>query len=170
MHPGKASGLPVLLISDRDALIIGKRYMRMTVVQRLLSSFVLSSFLLGSILPCFAMEPAGNHAHAVGLPSPSEHAHEETEGFPSDSSPSHDHDQRPCCHDNLRAAFYGAASNGKSLATNNTFDKVPIQLFLSFFTCPPIVDFSARHGFKTLPLALRIPTPSLYRLNTSLLL
>ena len=121
-------------------------------MRRFSSSLVVSIFLLGFLLPCFAPEHIGGHAHA--------------EKEESHSRPFHSHGQESerCCHGNILAAFYRAtAKENPSLQTPHTRTLPPLLL-----ACRLAVSHNEGHN-KAFSFILD-SSPTLYRLSTSLLL
>ena len=140
--------------------------------RRLAALLTFSLFLLGFLLPCFAIEQSGSPAHTL-LHSPShDHHHTEAPASPPESSPSHEHGKKRCCHDSFQAAFYKPTGTGKTVLSSAGSTKHRHRVFsFSSPTSSPIVVFDTRYECpRVYALRLFMLTPTLYALHTFLLL
>lgn len=131
-----------------------------------------SLFLLGFLLPCFAIEQSGSPTHTQLHSASHEHHHSETPASSPESSHSHKHGKQLCCHDGFRAALYRATETGKIALSRSDSPKHRSRLF--YFSSPAsslTIVFATRYEcLGARALCLFALTPTLYALHTSLLL
>ena len=138
---------------------------------RLLPSFLIPLLLFNLLLPCFTMEHAGNHAHAVTLRAVHAHGHIQP-ASPAPSADPQDQKRDAWCHGNLLVAFYGKSDTGTSVLSVAVSRKAPVNDLLSPVDVYPFTG--DRVGYpQTFPrrlLACLLYPSSLCRQKTAFLL
>ena len=140
-------------------------------MKRFLSGITISSLLVGVILPCFAMEHPGLHAHAIPSPTVHEHSHAPTAQSSSGDSHSDGPEREACCHDNLLAALYEKPSKKKGDIVEAAVNHIHPNIFLLWSVAFQLSgDVTGQyHGVGLVSLTVPVCSSSLFDQRTLLL-